>query len=328
MGNDHLNQKTLQWGCEKLVSLGFTLKNTAPEKVLETPWSKVSRFETSEGLIYLKSAPEQLALEPLIIDILQRRFHASVPSVLAHNAKLKAFLMKDAGRSLREILKERFDEALLCRAIDQFTSLQLKVAEQVDSLLNIGVPDYRLDKLPTLFMKLISQKELLKEEGLTDIEINTLESLLPKISTLCEKLSDYPVKQTMVQPDFNDNNTLVDDVTGGITMIDLGEIVISHPFFSLHNCLQQIKKHHALKADDAVFIRIKEACLNNFKDLFESETALADAFSVAGKLLNVYEVAFQDRFISACGKENLKSYQHWKLGALLKECVAAMNAVI
>ncbi len=56
--------------------------------------------------------------------------------------------------------------------------------------------------------------------------------LLPKASILCKKLSDYSIKQTIVQPDFNDNNTLIDNVSN-ITTIDLGEIVISHPFFSL-----------------------------------------------------------------------------------------------
>jgi hypothetical protein len=70
----------------------------------------------------LKHAPGLLAWEATVIQILHDQFQLSVPEVIAHNAELNCFLMKDAGRPLREILKKQFDVALLCRAIDQFTS--------------------------------------------------------------------------------------------------------------------------------------------------------------------------------------------------------------
>jgi len=81
-------------------------------------------------------------------------------------------------------------------------------------------------------MQLLSQKDVLMADGLTAAEINELEALLPMISSLCEKLSDYAIKQTIVQCDFHDNNILIGEKTKNITLIDLGEIVISHPFFS------------------------------------------------------------------------------------------------
>lgn len=138
-----LNNAIIQWGYQQLLSLGYTLKNNLPENVLNTPWSYVVRFETTEGYIYLKHTPELLALEAKIIQILKNQFHAPVPTIIAHNAALHCFLMKDAGRRLRDILKQKFDENLLCKAIDQFTSLQLAVADYVDIFLDIGVPDWR-----------------------------------------------------------------------------------------------------------------------------------------------------------------------------------------
>ncbi|HAT9121167.1 TPA: aminoglycoside phosphotransferase family protein, partial [Legionella pneumophila subsp. pneumophila] len=190
--------------------------------MLNTPWSYVVRFDTSDGYIYLKHTPELFALEPIIIQILHEQFHASVPIVIALNTELNCFLMKDAGKPLRGILKQKFDEAFLCRAIDQFTLLQIAVADHVDVFLDIGVPDYRLEKLPGLYKELISQKDLLTAEGLSEIEISKLVALLPKVFNLCKKLSDYSIKQTIVQPDFNDNNTLIDEVSKKITIIDLG----------------------------------------------------------------------------------------------------------
>lgn len=317
--NDNLNTEIIQWGFKCLSSLGYTLKNNLPENMRNTPCSYLIRFETSDGYIYLKHTPKLFALEPTIIQILHDQFHASVPTVIAQNAELNCFLMKDAGRSLREILKQKFDEALLCRAIEQFTSLQIAVADRVDVFLDIGVPDYRLDKLPGLYKELILQNDLLIAEGLSGVEISKLEAMLPKISNLCTKLSHHSIQPTIVQPDFNDNNTLIDEISQDITIIDLGEIVISHPFFSLLNCLEQIKKHHGLTDKDDTYLRIKDACFKNYMNFFESKEHLSDAFATAQLLHIVYGISYQYRFMNACGKERLMSFQHWKLGNLLKE---------
>ena len=224
-GNDNIYKEIIQWSYKYLSSHGYTLKSNLPENVQNTPWSYVIRFATTDGYIYLKQTPALLALEASIIQILRDQFHASVPKVIAHNAELNCFLMKDAGKSLREILKQKFDETLLCKAIDQFTSLQLAVADRVDIFLDMGVPDWRLDKLPDLYKELLSQKDILIADGLSEIEISELEKLLPKVSNLCKKLSGYSIKQSIVQPDFNDNNTLIDEISQKITIIDLGEIV-------------------------------------------------------------------------------------------------------
>lgn len=202
------SKEIIQWGCDQLSFLGYTLKSKQPENVANTPWSYVIRFETSGGWVYLKHMPDLIALEATIIQILHDQFLANVPTVLAHSAELNCFLMKDAGRPLREILKRQFDATLLCKAIEQFTSVQIAVASHVNVFLDIGVPDWRLDKLPNLYMQLLAQKDVLIADGLSEIEIGELEALLPKISDLCKKLSGYSIKETFVQPDCNDNNTL------------------------------------------------------------------------------------------------------------------------
>ena len=322
--SNNLHQEIIEWGCNYLSSHGYTLKSNLPENVQDTPWSYVARYETSDGYIYLKHTPELFALEPVIIEILNNQFHASVPTILAHNVKLNCFLMKDAGRPLREILKKQFDAALLCKAIDQFASLQIAVAGHVDVFLDIGVPDYRLDKLPGLYKELISKKDFLAMEGLSEIEINKLESLLPKVFNLCKKLSNYSIKETIVQPDFNDNNTLIDDISHNITTIDLGEIVISHPFFSLLNCLEQIKKHHGLTDSDDMYLGIKDVCFKKYMHFFKSKDDLLDTFNTAQLLSSVYAISYQYRFMIACGREKLISFQHWKLKCLLKEFIARM----
>ncbi len=309
--------KIIQWGCNCLISLGYTLKNNIPGNVKNTPWSYVIRFETSQGYIYLKHTPEQLALEAAIIHILQDQFQARVPTLIAHNPELNCFLMKDAGRSLREMLKKNFNEALFFKAIDQFTSVQLATADHIEVFLNIGVPDWRLDKLPGLYWELLSQKELIAD-GLSEMELNKLHALFPEVLNVCQKLSDYSIRSSIVQPDFNDNNTLIDEISQTITMIDLGEIVISHPFFSLLNCLEQIKKHHGFTEDEKKYSRIKDACLRNHIKMYSKEYLL-DAFIIAEKIWPIYKALSHYRLMLACGKEKMISFQPGRLSHFLKE---------
>lgn len=296
-----IDAQVIQWGYKYLLSHGYALTSNQIEEVNNTPWSYVGRFATCDGYIYLKHTPELLALEAPIIQILRDQFHAPVAKIIAHNDELNCFLMKDAGTSLREILKQKFDEALLYKAIDQFASLQLTVADHVNVFLDIGVPDWRLDKFPDLYRQLLSQKDILIADGLSETEISNLEALTPKVASLCKNLSGFSIKQTIVQPDFNDNNTLINNILQEITIIDLGEISISHPFFSLINLLYAMKKHHALTDEDDLYQRIKDACLKNYM-AFESKNNILDAFEIACMLFHIYGALCSHRLMIACNK--------------------------
>jgi hypothetical protein len=241
--------------------------------------------------------------------------------MIAHNPALNCFLMKDAGQTLRSLLKKKFDLNLLYKTVDQFTSLQLRVSDHVDALLNIGVPDWRLKQLPDLYRKVISQKELLLADGLTELDVIELEGLNPRIAYLCRKLSEYPIPESFVQPDFNDNNTLIDEMSQSITMIDLGEVAISHPFFSLINFLHVLRKTYALALDDETYLKIKQACLKNYQR-FGSEKELSSAFEIASELYFAYSLLAHDRLVQACDRENLMSFQRGKLSEMLREFIA------
>ena len=155
---DSTKNDVIKWGLEYLTSHGYTLKSNHHEDIQIRPWSYVIRYNTSAGWIYLKQTPKLISLEPVITTILHDQFHAPVPEIIASNAKLDCFLMKDAGNSLRTILKKQFYAKLLCKTVDVFTSMQIVIADHVDTFINIGVPDYRLDKFPELYEKLIWEK--------------------------------------------------------------------------------------------------------------------------------------------------------------------------
>ena len=319
MHNEELKHQINKWALDQITSLGFSVPDDDVEKILDTPWSYLARYKTSGGLIYLKATPELFFLEPAIIQLLSDKFNASVPVVLSANPELNCFLMQDAGHNLRELLKDNFDENLVLKTIQQFTDLQIAAQDNIDNFFDIGVPDYRLEKLPALYASFVKQRDLLASEGLSNDEISKLENLSETVVKVCNKLSGYNIKETIVQPDFNDNNTLVDDSKRKITIIDLGEIIISHPFFSLLNFLQQMTKHHGLTEEDDLYQRLKDACLDKYKCYFTNADDLNDALATAKIASEILGIVYQDRFMKACGKENLKQYNHWKLGYSLRE---------
>ena len=316
----------IQWGRDYLLSHGYTLKNDAPEDIQITPWSHVVRFSTSKGYIYLKQTPPLLPLEPKIIKILHDQFHSAVPEVIATNIDLNCFLMKDAGRPLRETLKKNFDVNLLCKAIDQYTSMQIAVADHVNVFLDIGVPDWRLDKLPHLYRQLLAQKDLLLMDGLLDWELKELEALYEKVVHLCNGLSSYSVRQTIDSNEFQDNNTLMDEKTQKLTISDLGEAVISHPFFSLIGCLRLAKFHYSLDEQSDAYMILIDACLQNYMTV-ESKKHLQDAFELAKILEFIYRALAVYRLMIVCeqsGRMPLK--QRGKLTGTLKEFMTACTA--
>ncbi len=294
MKNNHTY--ILEWATDCLISKGYVLHHL-PEILLETPWSNVIRFSTSEGNVYLKQPAPSISQESKITQLLADQFHASVPVVIAINDDRHCFLMKDAGQPLREYLKTEFQPDLLYPAIKQYTAMQRSTENHVELFFGLGVPDWRLDKLPELYNQMINDAEILKLEGVTEKELRHLHDLSPKVAEEFELLSQYIIPETIVQSDFNANNILIDPDTKKLTFIDLGEIVISHPFFSLHNFFR--------KELDQDYHQLEDACFENWLDL-TSKTQLLKAFMLSKKLWPIYSALVLYRIMHCV---DLKAFQ-------------------
>jgi hypothetical protein len=295
-----------KWVEEYFLSNGLTITQSV-EYIQTTPWSSVTKFITNAGAFYLKQTPPALFLEPKIMQFLANQLSVSVPDVIASNDTLHCFLMKDAGINLRKYLKIEFHPDLLCQAIRTFTHIQRSAENHIESFLAIGVPDWRLDKLPKLYEQLINQTAFLKAEGMADEELQILHDLGAKISEQCAAISQFKIPETLVQPDFNTNNILFDSTHEKMTLIDLGEIAITHPFFSLHNFLLQATIHHGMKEQDPIYCQLKKACYENWLAL-TTEDELLDAFLLVKKLWPIYAVLAYYRLMISVDQQALKSY--------------------
>ena len=232
--NNHID--IIKWATDSLISKGYSLQNS-PEIIQETPWSNVIRLFTAEGDIYLKQPSPALAEEANVIQFLAQQFQASVPDVIATNDDLHCFLMKGAGIALRNYLKTEFKPDLLCQSIKKFTAFQRSTESNVEPFFAFDIPDWRLNQLPQLYQYVISQVGVLKADGMTDQEMEALHDLTPQVTREFQLLSQCKILETIVQPDFNTNNIIFNPDTHQFTFVDLGELAISHPFFSIKNFL-------------------------------------------------------------------------------------------
>lgn len=82
--------------------------------------------------------------------------------------------MQDAGIPLHDVFKQEFRPNLLIDAIHHYTKLQIDSADKINLLLDLGVPDWRLQQLPRLYNQLMNEEELLIGDGLTQKELKQL----------------------------------------------------------------------------------------------------------------------------------------------------------
>lgn len=69
----------------------------------------------------------------------------------------------------------------------------------------------------------------------------------PKCQQLCDMLSKHSIPEAFSHSDFRENNLLLDKKTGSINIIDWGETVIAHPFFSTKEGSEVVTFCHGLK---------------------------------------------------------------------------------
>lgn len=287
-----MHSTSIIWALNTLQRLGYVIQNPSPEVILQTPWSHVYRFDTDQGYYYLKQVPPGLSLEPQVIHLLRESCGASVPVLIAENPQEHCFLMQDAGITLREFFKQGFDAKLLITALHDYIEVQRKSTSYLNRLLDLDASDWRVAKIPECYVMLIQQESLLIANGLTKIELRQLSQLTPKLIEFCEQLSQYPIPDTFSHNDFHDNNLLIDLKTHKITMVDLGEVAITHPFFSLANMLQRIKENCALQED--IYQHLQQQALQSWLD-YTSHKELMAAMSIIQQCWPIHRVLTEYR---------------------------------
>jgi hypothetical protein len=217
----------IAWVDEQLTSAGRP-RTGEPDQSHVRPWSTVIRVPTAEGDVWFKANTPELRHEALVALLLARRVPDRVPPLIADDPDLGWMLMEDGGRRLREVIAEDRDLSRWDDILEGAADIARAMEPDVDELLAAGVPDMRLATLPDRYAAMVED----------DTYEQRFRDAIPRVREMAEELATYGVTETLQHDDLHDGQVFV---RGDRQLIlDWGDCVISHPFFTLSVTLEGV----------------------------------------------------------------------------------------
>src|SRR3954453_6378836 len=150
------------------------------------PWSTVMRVPTHSGDLYFKASTSALRHEAAVVTLLSAHRPDCVPPPLAVDLERGWLLMADAGARLRGIVERDRDLTCWLEILPLYAGLQIDLADHVDELVGLGVPDLRLSMLPSGFEQLLGALVELPAS-----ERRRLEGNVSRVREMCDELVGY-----------------------------------------------------------------------------------------------------------------------------------------
>ena len=179
------------------------VRRTGPAELFrETPWSTVWRAPTPDGPVWLKAAGFEAGLYGLLVRVVPDR----VLHPLAVDTDRGWVLLPDGGEVPNDV----------AAALPAYAQLQRDLADHVDELLALGVPDMRPAVMPD---------RLAEAERLTGTDMSAVRG---RFEETCGRLADAPGRASLDHNDLHSQNVL-----SGDRFYDWGDAVVAHPFASM-----------------------------------------------------------------------------------------------
>ena len=191
-----------------------------------TTWSTVIRVPTTAGPVWFKANTESLRHEAVLVDLVSARRPDAVPPPLATDVDRGWLLMADAGERMRFVLPRQQSLDPWLDALRLYATVQLDLVPDVEELLELGVPDLRLEALPDRYDALMDE---------IDAEPR-FRAASTRVRELCDELAAYGIDETLQHDDLHDGQIFVRE--GRLLLMDWGDSCISHPFFTLSVSLE------------------------------------------------------------------------------------------
>jgi Phosphotransferase enzyme family len=226
-----------EWIDIQVEQLGL-MRTGALDQPHQRPWSTVFTVPTDAGILYFKAAAPSLAHEAALTQTLAEWFPGCVPAPLASDLDRGWMLLPDhgppKGQRLRELVRAEGSPNHWFDILANYADLQITLSSRLNELLELRVPDRRLERLPELYGNLLLNEEFLLQDqpdGLDPFMIEQLHRCLPDLAARCQELADGPIPESLNHGDFHDGNVFVH--ADHSWFFDWGDASITHPFFSL-----------------------------------------------------------------------------------------------
>lgn len=311
--------KTLLSWVQSIVAL----PNNMPYQIIvDTPWSLVLQISFNQKIYYLKQTPAALFIEAEIIKIMTKFSTVNaLPNIIGVNAKLNCFLMEECGsQSLRTLFDGKLDKKVWLEGIEAYIKIQRNSEQNLNHCLKIGIPDWRLEVFPDLYQNVLLDEKLLQDEGLEQDEIMKLQIAIPAIKKICQNLQRFNIKNTIVNADFNENNLIYDAEKKQCTVIDWGESVISHPFFTIATHLTSIaRRYHFKTEEDEIIQTVRNQWLSYWSDIHPMNE-LVEIYAMIKQITPIFSSLALYRLQTATNNAS-KLKQNW----FIKDWLGAVN---
>lgn len=278
------------------------------------------RVPTDKGALFFKATAGETLFEIALTEKLAGWFPDCMPELVAVDASRGWMLMRDGGEQLRASIRPTKDIRPWEPVIRRYSELQIGLIDHVTQVLSLGVPDHRLDVLPSLYQQLLADEASLmvgQEKGLSPADVQQLHEKLPRFEEICAQLAAFGIPDTLNNGDFHDGNTLIKN--GRITFFDWGDATVTHPFVSLRTFFVSIEM--ALGLDDYAFTPEMAALLDIYLEpwqRFASKEDLRKAYQLSKPVAAIVKVFLWHATISQL-EGALREEYAWILPELWRE---------
>jgi len=242
----------------------------------------VLRVPIARGAAFFKACRPIQAFEPRLSAALANRWPDRVATVIAHDEARSWLLTADAGTAIGDAGNppERWAEVL-----PRYAELQRGEVVHVAEHLAGGVPDFRSAALGERFGTLLEAELPLELH-----EVRALRGLAPSLETLTRELDAGPIQASIEHADLHLRSVFIGtgDHGGGLRVLDWGDAVVAHPFFSPFITFHFLREVNGLAPGDPWLHRLRDAYLepwgSGLVPLFESAQRAAAVARALGWL--------------------------------------------
>jgi Phosphotransferase enzyme family len=241
------------WIAEVAAERGIALAGPVEQPHVR-PWSTVFRARADTGVLYLKACAAAQRHEPAIIEVVARESPDLVPDLVARHPSEPWVILRDGGDRLRDRIAGRKRLAVWRALLPRYAELQHRLVGRDEELLAMGLPDRRLDRIPTLLERALSDDRSGAAEPRARVA-----TLLPAIRRACAEVAAAGIGAALDHDDLHDNNVLVRGTRH--TIIDWGDASLTHPFLTLAVTLEFAARAAALETGAPEVRALRDAYL-------------------------------------------------------------------